>query len=138
MMLLPMMLPWARIAMIAVAASGFVVAGVQTLRLANEKAAHVRDVSAIQRAQQDAVNEAQMRANQAAHRYEEWKMRQRPKIIRIAKEVENAIQANPNWATQPLPDSVRDAIQAAGTDNTTTKPDSALPAVGQTGAEDKR
>jgi hypothetical protein len=138
MMLLPMMMPWARIAMIAVATSGFVAAGVQTLRLASSRASHIRDVSAIQQAQQNAINEAQMRANQAAHRYEEWKMLQRPKIIRITKEVDNAIQANPNWSTQPLPDSVRDAIQAAGTDDATTKPEPAMPAVGQASTENKR
>jgi hypothetical protein len=113
-----------------VAASGYVVAGIQTVRLAREQAAHLSEVAEIRQAQRQAVDEAQMRANQAAIRYEEWKAAQRPKIITVVKEVDRALQTNSAWATEPIPVSVRDAIEAARTLDATAKPESALPALG--------
>ncbi len=114
----------------AVGALGFALAGVQTVRLSWEQAAHVREVAAIHDNQREAQRMAQARANNAATRYEQWKAAQRPRIVTVIKEVDRALQTSPDWATQPLPDSVRDAINSARTLDATTEPESTLPAVG--------
>lgn len=121
-----------------VAASGYVVAGIQTVRLASEQAAHVSEVAEIRQAQQAAIDEAQMRANQAALRYEEWKAAQRPRIVTVIKEVDRALQTNPSWAAEPIPASVRDAIEAARTLDPTAQPESALPPVGSRDPDNQR
>lgn len=104
--------------------------GLQTMRLAREQSAHVSEVAEIRQAQQSAIDEAQMRANQAALRYEEWKTAQRPRIVTVIKEVDRALQTNSSWAAEPIPVSVRDAIEAARTLGATAQPEPALPALG--------
>lgn len=62
------------------------------------------------------IEEANMRANQAAFRYEEWKMRQKPRIVTRTVEVERVLQNEPVWSTAAVPDSVRKSIEAATAD----------------------
>jgi hypothetical protein len=77
-------------------------------------AAHVRAQWEQQRqADLAAINEANMRAAQAGHRYEEWKAAQRPRIITRTVEVERVLQADPVWSSAPLPDGVRQQLEAA-------------------------
>ena len=78
--------------------------------------------------QRDAVDDANMRAAQAGHRYEEWKLRQSARVIVRIKEVDRALDAAPDWRDAAVPDSVRDAVE------TDPEPDpggadSAVPAV---------
>lgn len=76
-----------------------------------------------------AIDEANMRAAQAGHRYEEWKLLQRPKVITRTVEVERAIEADPSWAAARLPDGVRQSIEAAAADILAGEPGRAVPAV---------
>lgn len=122
----------------AIAASGFALAGLQTVRLSWAQAAHVRAVAEIRQAHQSAIDESQMRANQAAHRYEEWKAAQRPRIVTVIKEVDRALQTNAAWAAEPLPVSVRDAIEAARALDSTAKPEPTVPALGPRDTSDQR
>lgn len=122
----------------AVAAIGFALAGVQTVRLAMEQRDHVREVAAIHDTQREAQRMAQARANDAATRYEVWKAAQRPRIVTVIKEVDRALQAAPDWASQPLPDSVRDAINSARTLDPAAKPEPTVPPVGPRDASDQR
>jgi len=121
-----------------VAASGFALAGLQTVRLSWEQAARVRDIAEIRQAQQTAIDEAQMRSAAAALRYEEWKAAQRPKIVTVIKEVDRALQTNPSWAAEPLPPGVRDAIEAARALDGASKPEPTVPTVGPRDADDQR
>jgi len=105
-----------------VAASGYLVAGIQTVRLAREQAAHVSEVAEIRDAARESERMAQARANDAATRYEQWKAAQRPKIVTVIKEVDRALQTDSRWASEPIPVSVRDAIDAARALDATTKP----------------
>ena len=73
------------------------------------------------------IEEANMRANQAALRYEEWKLRQQPKVVTIVKEVTRALEINREWSSAPIPDGVRLAIEAIPADIGATKPDGGLP-----------
>jgi hypothetical protein len=76
-----------------------------------------------------AIDEANMRAAQAGHRYEEWKMRQAPRLVTITKEVSRALEAAPDWRDARLPDGVRDALERAAADLAAGEPDAALRSV---------
>lgn len=60
-----------------------------------------------------AVNEASMRAAQAAHRYQEWRLLQLPKIVTRTVEVDRVIQADPVWSGAAVPERVRQQLEAA-------------------------
>jgi len=77
-------------------------------------ASHVRAQWELQRqADVAAINEANMRAAQAGHRYEEWKAAQRPRIITRTVEVERVLETDRVWSAAPLPDGVRQQLEAA-------------------------
>ena len=122
----------------AVAALGFALAGVQTVRLSLEQRNHVRDVAAIHDTQREAQRMAQARATAAAQRYEEWKAAQRPKIITITKEVDRALQTDSRWAAEPLPVSVRDALNTTRSLDSTTEPEPAVPGLGSRDTDNER
>jgi hypothetical protein len=75
------------------------------------------------------ILEANQRAEQAAADFEEWKRKQRPKVITVVKEVDRVIEANPEWSRTALPDGVRDALTAAAAELGAGEPAGALPAV---------
>ena len=77
----------------------------------------------------DEIDEANMRAAQAGHRYEEWKMRQAPRVVTITKEVSRALDAAPDWRDARLPDGVRDALERAAAQLAAGEPDPAVPEV---------
>lgn len=85
-----------------------------------------------QAAQQHADEQAALTANHAALRYEEQKAAMVPRIVTITKEVSRAIESSPDWSREPVPDSVRSAIAAAGQAFAASQPDGAvqLPAAG--------
>lgn len=76
----------------------------------------------------DAVDEANMRANQAGHRYEEWKLRQKARVVIRIKEVERALETAPDWRDTAVPDSVRRPLETDAAPNPTV-PDGSVPAV---------
>lgn len=59
------------------------------------------------------ILEANARADQAAQDFETWKRTQRPKVITVIKEVDRVLEVNREWSDAPLPDGVRDALNAA-------------------------
>lgn len=74
------------------------------------------------------INAANVEANKAGMRYEEWKSRQQPKIVYVKQKVKDALQTNPDWSVQPIPDGVRDAIAAAAAALVPAEPASGVPA----------
>lgn len=63
-----------------------------------------------------AVNEANMRAAQAGHRYEEFKARQQPRIVTRTVEVERVLETDRVWSDAHVPDGVRKQLEAATAD----------------------
>ncbi len=103
-----------------VAASGFVLAGLQTVRLSDEKADHASTKLEFSRADRKAFDQAvqdrdaaQGRADKAARDFETWKTAQRPRLVAINKEVRDAQAIDPVCPGRPLPDSLRDALKRA-------------------------
>lgn len=104
----------------AVTAAGFALAGVQTVRLAWEQAAHSSTKLEFARADRNAFDqavrdrdEAQAKANNQAAAFEAWKAAQRPRVEAIKKEVQNAQAVDLVCAGRPLPDGLRDALKRA-------------------------
>ena len=86
----------------------------------------------------DEIDGANMRAAQAGHRYEEWKMRQAPRVVTITKEVSRALDAAPDWRDARLPDGVRDALERAAADLAAGEPDAALRSLPAAAAGDQQ
>lgn len=87
--------------------------------------------------QREADEQANLLANRAALRYEERKAAQVTRVVTITKEVNHAIEADPDWASEPVPLGVRGAIAAAVEALAPAQPDVALPVPGA-GGEDER
>ncbi|MBA2413205.1 MAG: hypothetical protein H0V63_10330 [Burkholderiaceae bacterium] len=64
-------------------------------------------LAAAQVAQIDAAN---VRADRAAASFEEWKRNHKPKTITVTREIVREIEKHKDWANEPIPDSVRDAL----------------------------
>lgn len=101
---------------LAVAAAG---AGVQTVRLAREQAAHAETIAEQARIGRQALEQAvadrdaaQARADTAAKAFEAWKRQQATRVATVKQEVRNA-QADSVCRDQPLPDGLRDALRRA-------------------------
>lgn len=66
--------------------------------------------------------EANKRADQAAQDFEDWKRKQRPKVITVVKEVDRVLDANPEWSSGVVPRGVSDALAAAARDIGASEP----------------
>lgn len=85
------------------------------------------------------AHDAKRRAEQsmgAAAGYEAAKAALRPRTIVVTREVEHAVQADPDCSSKPLPDSLRDALTRAGLDPDRAVADSPMPAASATRVED--
>lgn len=77
------------------------------------------------RADVDAANE---RANKAASDYEVWKANNRPKAVATQRKVADAVQADADCSSKPLPDGLRAALAQAGADANQPLAAGAMPA----------
>lgn len=81
------------------------------------------------------IDIANIAANQAAFRYEEWKSKQETTNNAVNKEVEHAIESNPNWSNTKLPVGLCESLSNLYTDINTSESDNTLPRISCT--EDK-
>lgn len=92
--------------------------------------ADVRDECRVQIAEYEAdVERVNADLAKAAHRYEEWKARQEPKVRVVTKEVVRVVQSYPEWGGNRLPDGVRQLADSAPSDIGASEPQPAVPAV---------
>lgn len=120
MLMLPLQLPWTLIGAACVGASGFLMAGVQTIRLSSEKQAHISTKLEHERGSSAAIRQAiadrdaaQTNADRQSKEFEAWKLAQKSKIQSIRKQVQDEKSIDPVCSTRPLPDSLRDALSRA-------------------------
>lgn len=110
------------IALAAAAALG----GLGSYKVTSLHYQHVIDQAA-KKAQTD-LDAANQRAQNAADDYEVWASLQRPKTITVTREINRAIQADMDCSRKPLPDSLRDALTAAGSNDGQPIANRAVPA----------
>lgn len=123
MMLLPISPPWTLIGAAVVAASGFVVAGVQTLRLSSEKQRHTSTRLEYEAAHHKALRQAmtdrdaaQDIADKQARDFEAWKLSQKTKVQSIRKQVQHEQATDPVCSNRALPDGLRNSLARAPTE----------------------
>lgn len=73
-----------------------------------------------------AIDDANIAAQAAAELYEKAKAAQRVRVVTITKEISHALETQPAWRDEPVPDSVRSAIAAAGAALAASEPNSAV------------
>ena len=104
------------------ALAGTVSSSVYSRRLEIVKA-EAREQLDIQRAKVDAAN---LKANTVAAEFERWKKTNKAKVVVVEKEVARVLQANPDWSSTALPDSLRDTLRTVATDIGAAEPDDAV------------
>ena len=77
---------------------------------------YTAQIARIEARERQAVDDANAQAQVAAQGFEQWKAAQKPKVITITREVDRVIEIERAWSSSPLPDSVRNAIEAAERD----------------------
>jgi hypothetical protein len=75
------------------------------------------------------VNAANQKANNASAELEAVRARLAAAQATVNRRIERAIEANRDWASQPLPDGVRDAARAARQAAGASEPDDAVPTI---------
>ena len=88
---------------------------------------YLAEIAGLREAQRAAVDEANMRAAQAGHRYEEWKALQEPKVVVLERKVERVLEKHPEWAGARVPDGVRELVDNLPAELGAGKPAAALP-----------
>ena len=118
--MIPIPTPWLWAGAAAIAASGYILAGIQTVKLNLEETAHAETKLEFSRADSKALSQAiqdrdlaQAKADAQSAAFEAWKATQRPRVVAIKQEIRDAQAVDTVCASRPLPAGMLDALKRA-------------------------